>query len=148
MEEKLIKDTQASIDSRAKTKAIRDNSIAIDNNSNVVREKTITLVSAIVMFLVAILALAGSWDTNRKLTNYVSCQVEWNTFLHTALNARTNAGAEATLAMDELINTVSQSTSPDESRAALAKYKEARAKQIKTQQEHPLPPAPEQVCEL
>lgn len=148
MEERPTEDTQAIVDSKAQTRAINEHSAVVGRNTDVNNQKKAALIMAIIMFVVATLSLAGSWDTSRKLTEYVQCQAEWNKFLHTALNARTNAGAEATLAMDELINAISESRSPEQSRAALTKYKEARAKQIQTQQEHPLPPAPDEVCEI
>lgn len=112
------------------------------------RERIILLLAAIATFAVAIVSLAGSWQTGSHLTKYVQCQSEWNSFLHRAIEARTNAGAEATAAMDELIDTVTQAKSADQTRAALAKYKEARANQIQKQLENPLPPPPEQVCSI
>lgn len=112
------------------------------------RERVILLVTAILTFTVSIVSLTGSWQTGARLTSYVKCQSEWNSFLHKALEARTNAGAEATAAMDDLVNAITEARSADDTRAALARYKEARANQIKAQNEHPLPPPPEEVCEI
>lgn len=110
------------------------------------RERYILLIAAIATFAVASVALVGSWQTSSNLTQYVKCQSEWNSFLHRALEARTNAGAEATAAMDNFIDAVAQAKSSEDVRTALTKYKEARAKQLSTQQENPLPPPPNEVC--
>lgn len=110
------------------------------------RERYIMLVAALTTFIVATVSLVGSWQTGSNLTSYVKCQSEWNTFLHSSLEARTNVGAEATIAMDNFINAIAEAKSNTDVRAALDKYKEARAKQLKTQQENPLPPPPSEVC--
>lgn len=110
------------------------------------RERYILLLAALFTFSVSIVALVGSWQTGSNLTTYVQCQAEWNSFLHQALEARTNAGAEATAAMDNFIDAVAQAKSSEDIKVALAKYKEARANQIKTQHDNPLPPPPNEVC--
>lgn len=112
------------------------------------REQIILLLCAIATFIVSTISLVGSWETSSKLTTYVQCQSQWNTFLHKALEARTNSGAEATLAMDELVDAITEAKSADDTRAALARYKEARANQLRTQNENPLPPPPDEVCEI
>lgn len=112
------------------------------------RERVILLAAAIVTFAVSIVSLAGSWTTSAHLTTYVKCQSQWTTFLHNALEARTGANNEATAAMDDLINAITEAKSSDETRAALAKYKAARANQIKKQNENPLPPPPNEVCDI
>ena len=112
------------------------------------RERYILLIAAIATFAVSTVALVGSWQTGSNLTQYVQCQSEWNSFLHRALEARTNAGAEATEAMDSLINAITEAKSADETRAALNKYRAARANQIQKQRENPLPPPPDEVCEI
>lgn len=117
--------------------------------------KSIQLFAAIAILLVAVISLGGSWITsrdlqrsNQQLKSYVKCQTEWNSFLHRALEARSNASAEATVAMDDLIDAVTQAKSADDTRAALAKYKAARANQVQKQRENPLPPPPDEVCEI
>lgn len=112
------------------------------------RERYIMLVAAITTFIVATVSLVGSWQTGSHLTKYVQCQSEWNSFLHRALEARTNASTEATIAMDELINAITEAKSAEETRTALNKYKAARENQIQKQRDNPLPPPPEQVCEI
>lgn len=112
------------------------------------RERYVLLIAAVATFMVATVSLVGSWQTGSNLTRYVQCQSEWNSFLHRALEARTSAGAEATAAMDNFIDAVALAKSNEDIRAALARYKEARANQLKTQQENPLPPPPEQVCAI
>jgi len=112
------------------------------------RERIILLVAAIATFTVSTVSLVGSWQTGSNLTQYVQCQSEWNSFLHRALEARTNASTEATTAMDELINAITEARSADQTREALSKYKAARANQIEKQRENPLPPPPEEVCEI
>lgn len=118
-------------------------------------DRRFRLFGAIALFLVAIIALGGSWKSsldlehsNQQLKSYVRCQTEWNSFLHRALEARTNAGAEATAAMDDLVNAITEAKSAVDTRAALARYKAARANQIVTQQQNPLPPPPNEVCTL
>jgi len=110
------------------------------------RERLILLTAAIATFAVSTVSLVGSWQTGTNLTQYVQCQSEWNSFLHRALEARTNSSAEATAAMDNFIDAIAQAKSNDDVRTALAKYKEARANQLRTQQENPLPPPPNEVC--
>lgn len=112
------------------------------------RERFILIIAAIATFIVATVSLVGSWQTSSNLTQYVQCQSEWNSFLHRALEARTGANAEATEAMDELINAITEAKSSDETRAALNKYKAARANQVQKQRENPLPPPPNEVCEI
>lgn len=119
------------------------------------KERIRVAVAGISILLVALISLIGSWqanaelsDQNKNLTKYVQCQAEWNTFLYRALEARTHAGNEATAAMDDLVNAITQAKSPDDTRTALAKYKTARANQIATQQQNPLPPPPNEVCQI
>lgn len=112
------------------------------------RERYILLIAAITTFSSASVALVGSWRTSADLAHHVQCQSEWNTFLHRALEARTGAGAEATAAMDDLINAITQAKSPEETREALNRYKAARANQIQKQRDNPLPPPPDEVCEI
>lgn len=112
------------------------------------RERYILLIAAIATFAVSTVALVGSWQTGSNLTQYVQCQSEWNSFLHRALEARTNASTEATEAMDALINAITEAKSADETRAALNKYRAARANQLQKQRENPLPPPPDEVCEI
>jgi cell division protein FtsX len=112
------------------------------------RERFILIIAAITTFIVASVSLVGSWQTGSNLTAYVQCQSQWNSFLHRALEARTNASTEATVAMDELINAITEAKSADQTREALNKYKAARANQLQKQRENPLPPPPDQVCEI
>lgn len=112
------------------------------------RERTILMLAAIATFTVSTVSLVGSWQANNHLTEYVKCQSQWDTFLYSALTARTNAGTSATAAMDDLIDAVTQAKSANDTRAALAKYKEARANQIQEQKDHPLPPPPDEVCQI
>jgi cell division protein FtsX len=112
------------------------------------RERIILLLCAIATFLVSTVSLVGSWETSSTLTTYVQCQSEWNSFLHKALEARTGASVEATAAMDELIDAVTTAKSGEDVRVALTKYKAARANQLQKQKENPLPPPPNEVCEI
>lgn len=112
------------------------------------RERIVLLIAAVATFSASTVSLVGSWQTGSNLTQYVTCQSEWNSFLYRALEARTGASAEATEAMDELISAITQAKSADETRAALNKYKAARANQVEKQRENPLPPPPDQVCEI
>lgn len=113
------------------------------------------LIVAIAIFGVIALSLFGSWRTNvelqeqqDRLKHHVSCQTSWNSFLSRSLEARSTASFEAQAAMDELIRAISESTSPDESRRALAIYKAAREKQIATLKKNPIPKPPEEICNL
>lgn len=112
------------------------------------RERYILMTAAIATFAVSAVALVGSWQTGSNLTSYVQCQSEWNSFLHRALEARTGANAEATEAMDQLINAITEAKSATETREALAKYKAARANQVQQQRDNPLPPPPNEVCAI
>lgn len=119
------------------------------------RERKLLLFGAIIAFMIAVISLGGSWNSNREaaqsnqqLKNYVRCQTEWNSFLHRALEARTSASGEATAAMDELVNAITEAKSADETRSALAKYKAARANQLLAQKNNPLPPPPDKVCTI
>lgn len=112
------------------------------------RERVILMLAAIATFTVASVSLVGSWNTSAKLTSYVQCQAQWNQFLQSSLDARNGAASEATSAMDELVDSVTNAKSREETKAALEKYKMARANQLETQKNHPLPPPPDEVCEL
>lgn len=112
------------------------------------RERVILLTAAIATFTVSTVSLVGSWQTSSHLTDYVQCQSEWNSFLHRALEARTGANAEATAAMDDLVNAITEAKSSDDTKNALSRYKIARANQIATQNDNPLPPPPNEVCEI
>jgi hypothetical protein len=104
---------------------------------------------------VAIVSLIFSWratakeqHSNKQLKEYVQCQADWTNFLYQAITANRGATSAANSALDELIKTISTSTSRAQSAAALEKYKQARAEQIKSQTDNPLPPAPKTVCQL
>jgi hypothetical protein len=109
----------------------------------------------IVLTLIAIIALLFSWHAsveegkaNRRLEAYVQCQADWTSFLLTAIQSNRASTSDANDALDNLIKSISSSTTPDQSRAALAAYQEARAKQKLTQEKNPLPPPPETICKL
>jgi cell division protein FtsX len=112
------------------------------------RARIIAYISGLLATLAAMVALIGSWQTSDHLTAYVQCQSQWNGFLHRALEARTGANASATAAMDELVNAITDAKSTQDTRDALQKYKNARANQVLTQQQNPLPPPPDEVCEI
>lgn len=104
---------------------------------------------------VAATALVYSWDastrekrSNDQLRAYVKCQGEWTNFFYQAIQASRNANQDAQTALDELITTVSTATSREQSALALENYKAARAKQLQSQKENPLPEAPKSVCQL
>jgi hypothetical protein len=103
---------------------------------------------AIATLIVSLRATSEQQKQSQRLETYVKCQGEWTNFLYQAITANRDASREANAALDELINTISTSTSREQSTAALEKYKAARAKQIQSQNEHPLPEAPKQVCQL
>jgi hypothetical protein len=109
----------------------------------------------IFLTLVAAASLVYSWKATQReqqstaqLRSYVQCQGEWTNFFYQAIISGRDSSQEAAQALDELINTISTSTSREQSAAALEKYKAARAKQIQSQNEHPLPEAPKNVCQL
>lgn len=118
-------------------------------------QKRPQLIIGVVLVLLAIVSLAGSWKTGRdqatqsqKLTAYVQCQQRWNSFLYVSLTTGRQANSEAQAALDNLINAVTEAKSPSDTRAALLKYNEARERQKITATENPLPPPPGEVCEL
>lgn len=102
----------------------------------------------VVLLLFAIGSLIGSWKTSHDLTDYVKCQQEWNSFLYVSISRSRGAGVEANQALDDLVDAVTQAKSAAETRAALERYKAARAKQKETAATNPLPPPPEEVCKV
>jgi hypothetical protein len=113
------------------------------------------LVIGSILVLLAVLSLFGSCKASRdlsksngKLTSYVQCQQRWNSFLYVSLNSARTSSTEANQALDNLIDAVTQAKSPEETRAALETYKTARTKQKQTTADNPLPPPPEEVCEI
>lgn len=105
--------------------------------------------------LIAVISLSYSWSastkenrSNDRLRAYVKCQGEWTNFFYQAIVASRTASQDAQAALDELVTTVSTSTSREQSAQALENYKAARAKQIQSQKENPLPEAPKSVCQL
>jgi hypothetical protein len=104
---------------------------------------------------IAIVSLIMSWSASIqehkqsvRVQSYVQCQADWTNFLYQSIQANRGAATDANKALDELINTISTSTSRAQSAAALEKYKQARAQQVKSQNDNPLPPAPKTVCQL
>lgn len=111
--------------------------------------------TGVLLLLIAIISLIFSWhasheeaEANERLERYVQCQADWTSFFFTAIQAGRTASTEATQALDDLIKTISSATSPEQSRAALARYQEARANQKLSQTKNPLPPPPGTICKL
>lgn len=109
----------------------------------------------IVLTLVALVSLIFSWQasskerkSNEQLKTYVQCQADWTNFLYQAIISARSSSTQSAAALDDLINTISTSTSREQSTAALDRYKKARAEQVKSQHDNPLPPAPKTVCQL
>jgi hypothetical protein len=107
------------------------------------------------LVVIAILSLLGSLDNSRRLNksnaelrHYVQCQQQWNGFLYISITRGREASTAATQALDELIDAVTQAKSPADTRAALEKYKAARTNQNQVATDNPLPPPPEEVCEV
>lgn len=117
--------------------------------------RTFQSVVGLLLTLIAVISLTYSWQlsaeekrSNDRLRAYVKCQGEWTSFFYQAIQASRSANQDAQSALDELITTVSTSTSREQSALALERYKAARAKQIQSQRENPLPEAPKNVCQL
>jgi uncharacterized protein YaaR (DUF327 family) len=106
------------------------------------------LLVAIVSLFMSFRATQQEMKTNQKLTAFVRCQAEWTSFLYKANQAGRNANANTQRAMDDLVNAVGEAKSEEDTRAALARYKKARAEQNLSLEQNPLPPPPEQVCSL
>lgn len=109
----------------------------------------------LVLTLVAIISLVFSWrasaqerKSNDQLKAYVQCQADWTGFLLGAITESRSASAETSQALDDLINSIASSQSAQQTRAALARYQSARAQQSNSQKKNPLPPPPEQICQL
>lgn len=120
-----------------------------------ISNRTFQSVVGLLLTLIAVISLSYSWQvsveeqrSNDRLRTYVKCQGEWTNFFYQATTANRNASQEATAALDELITTISTATSREQSALALENYKAARAKQIQSQRENPLPEAPKSVCQL
>lgn len=109
----------------------------------------------LIILLVTLASLVKSWQAStesqrasRQLTAYVQCQAEWTGFLQKALSAARDVSKDVSLALDNLILSVSNSKSREETVAAINKYKEVRAKQKLVLEQNPLPDPPKEVCAL
>lgn len=87
-----------------------------------------------------------SAELGREQVRLSQCQITYQNGFADALDARTTATNEAQQALDELIETITQASGRDASRAALAKYVEVRERQKRTSEKNPFPPAPRDVC--
>lgn len=135
--------TTSPVDRTKKPETIR-----VVSGEAVVISRRWLLVVAIFLFLVTSVSLVGSWRTSIELREYVQCQADWNSFLSRALDARSGASVQAQAAMDQLVNAVSEAKSGEEVRAALANYNAARANQIRTLNENPIPKPPDEICTI
>jgi hypothetical protein len=109
---------------------------------------TVLLFVATVSLVMSFIATHHDRETNKRLTTFVKCQAEWTSFLYKANQAGRNANANTQRAMDDLVNAVGEAKSAADTRAALERYKKARAEQNASLAANPLPPPPEAVCEL
>lgn len=126
------------------------------------RFRVVTYTVETILIVVAIISLVMSFQaTNEQkktserakrtadnLSSYVKCQAEWTNFLYKSTATARQGNQNTQKALDDLVNAVASAKSADDSRAALARYKQARAEQLAALEKNPLPPPPEQVCEL
>jgi hypothetical protein len=96
----------------------------------------------------AVISYRSQHEQNDALKAYVKCQADWTNFLYKSTAAGRQGNQNTQKALDDLVNAVASAKSPAESRAALDRYKQARAEQIAALEQNPLPPPPDQVCEL
>src|SRR5262245_36654516 len=106
------------------------------------------------IMVVVLVSLGFSWQAssaerhqNDQLRSYVKCQADWNSFLFSALSQSRDANTKSTQALDDLINSITTAKSASDTRAALARYQQARAEQKSTLSKNPLPPAPDTICQ-
>jgi uncharacterized membrane protein YcjF (UPF0283 family) len=109
--------------------------------------------NGVIAFLLIVLGVATavqSYVQSEATARLTECQTAYANGFADALDARSQATSEAQNALDELLSTVAAITPTPEGRnqfrEALADYLKKRAEAKKTQQEHPFPPAPRDVC--
>jgi hypothetical protein len=108
-----------------------------------------------ILTIIALIAIGFSWKAtvderhaNAQLKKYVQCQADWSSFFLSAITENRNSTIATSQALDDLINAVTSAKSATDTRAALAKYLAARASQKENQKKNPLPPPPDQICQL
>lgn len=111
------------------------------------RQRAMTLaIVALVVSLVANAAVGVLLILTRTQTErYAECTAEWQQQFSVAYLARSDAAAEVSEAMDEVLLAVS---AEDQARfdRAVRNYVTLRANQEKERSENPLPPLPETLC--
>lgn len=109
------------------------------------------VITALFLTLAVLTAVQGYVLGNR--TDELSrCQLAYSTGFADAIDARSQATAQAQEALDQWMTTVNasiQTPSPEAAvliRQAFTDYLNARAEAKKTQQDNPYPPAPREAC--
>lgn len=106
-----------------------------------------------VLIILGVLTAAQGYVLNDQATQLALCQQAYSNGFADALDARSQANADAQEALEAWMKTVGQVLSaPDPSgrarlTAAIADYLEKREKARKTQEANPFPEAPRDACE-
>ncbi|SFO82061.1 hypothetical protein SAMN05421810_10166 [Amycolatopsis arida] len=109
------------------------------------------VVLGVVILLLGGLTVTQGIISHSATRRVADCQATYNNSFADALDARSNATADAQAALDELLKTVSghlgQPPVPlDQVRAAIDHYLIERARANATRDQHPYPPPPRDLC--
>lgn len=111
---------------------------------------TTNAVLGTVIVVLGVFTAVQSYVQGEATARLADCQTAYSNGFADALDARSEATAEAQDALDELLTTVAGITptpqGQDTFRDALKDYLDKRAKAKETQAENPYPPAPRDVC--
>jgi hypothetical protein len=94
----------------------------------------------------SVIALLLAGLSGYRSATYARCQAGVNEQLVKATNARAAAAEQDRDAMDQLVTDVSNAKTADDSRNALARYRQTRAKADQDRRDHPLPSPPSEHC--
>jgi small ligand-binding sensory domain FIST len=110
------------------------------------RRALIFAISALVVSLAANAFVSVLLILTRSATeNYAQCTAQWQQQFSVAYLARSDAAAEVSKAMDDIITAVAE-RDEDKLRVAVEHYVTLRETQEKERRENPLPPLPETLC--
>lgn len=113
---------------------------------------TATVVLGVVIAALGVFTAVQSYVQSEATERLTACQQAYTDGFADAIDARSQASADAQEALDEWmtkVNEVIKTPSPEAAkqiREAFQEYLDARAEAKETQQDHPYPPAPRDVC--
>jgi hypothetical protein len=109
--------------------------------AKVIQSKT---VGFIILATVAV-SMFMSWHSTAQLSDYVECQARWSQAYAQSAAQRAEAAADDRAALDRLVAAVAEATDRNQTRTALALYRQARATADQQRAENP-PPEPPAIC--